>query len=90
MAGDEGFEPPIAEPESAALPLGQSPVFGWLQEVIISKVASTCQYDTLISVNNLNIQSAARDLAPRPASNLFNKNKVLHLVPILREKICPE
>ena len=25
MAGDEGFEPPIAEPESAALPLGQSP-----------------------------------------------------------------
>lgn len=26
MAGDEGFEPPIAEPESAALPLGQSPV----------------------------------------------------------------
>ncbi len=22
MAGDEGFEPPIAEPESAALPLG--------------------------------------------------------------------
>jgi DNA invertase Pin-like site-specific DNA recombinase len=28
MAGDEGFEPPIAEPESAALPLGQSPVQG--------------------------------------------------------------
>ena len=26
LAGDEGFEPPIAEPESAALPLGQSPV----------------------------------------------------------------
>ena len=26
MAGDEGFEPPIAEPESAALPLGQSPI----------------------------------------------------------------
>jgi hypothetical protein len=26
MAGDEGFEPPMAEPESAALPLGQSPV----------------------------------------------------------------
>ncbi len=26
MAGDEGFEPPIAEPESAALPLGQSPM----------------------------------------------------------------
>ena len=28
LAGDEGFEPPIAEPESAALPLGQSPVQG--------------------------------------------------------------
>ncbi len=27
VAGDEGFEPPIAEPESAALPLGQSPLF---------------------------------------------------------------
>ncbi len=26
MAGDEGFEPPIVEPESTALPLGQSPV----------------------------------------------------------------
>ena len=26
LAGDEGFEPPIAEPESAALPLGQSPL----------------------------------------------------------------
>ena len=33
MAGDEGFEPPIAEPESAALPLGQSP----LQRLIILK-----------------------------------------------------
>jgi hypothetical protein len=29
MAGDEGFEPPIAEPESAALPLGQSPMKLW-------------------------------------------------------------
>ena len=26
MAGDEGFEPPIVEPESTALPLGQSPI----------------------------------------------------------------
>ncbi len=26
VAGDEGLEPPIAEPESAALPLGQSPL----------------------------------------------------------------
>jgi hypothetical protein len=26
MAGDEGFEPPIVEPESTALPLGQSPM----------------------------------------------------------------
>ena len=25
LAGDEGFEPPIVEPESTALPLGQSP-----------------------------------------------------------------
>lgn len=25
MAGDEGFEPPVVEPESTALPLGQSP-----------------------------------------------------------------
>jgi hypothetical protein len=28
MAGDEGFEPPIVEPESTALPLGQSPLAG--------------------------------------------------------------
>lgn len=40
MAGDEGFEPPIAEPESAALPLGQSPLSRELQEVIIAKLAS--------------------------------------------------
>jgi hypothetical protein len=26
LAGDEGFEPPIVEPESTALPLGQSPL----------------------------------------------------------------
>ena len=26
MAGDEGFEPPMSEPESDALPLGQSPL----------------------------------------------------------------
>ena|GEM_PF-5678558 len=26
LAGDEGFEPPISEPESDALPLGQSPL----------------------------------------------------------------
>ncbi len=26
MAGDEGFEPPMPEPESGALPLGQSPL----------------------------------------------------------------
>ncbi len=32
MAGDEGFEPPIVEPESTALPLGQSPIanVAWL------------------------------------------------------------
>ena len=36
MAGDEGFEPPIAGPEPAALPLGQSPV--GLEDYSICKV----------------------------------------------------
>jgi hypothetical protein len=38
LAGDEGFEPPIVEPESTALPLGQSPLTAILPRGIILKI----------------------------------------------------
>lgn len=28
MVGDEGFEPPVPDSESGALPLGESPTYG--------------------------------------------------------------
>ena len=64
MAGDEGFEPPIVEPESTALPLGQSPIScfiipqSWVQ-VINYRIRLTSGEPVTTSM-----QTSLQELAP--------------------------
>ena len=61
VAGDEGFEPPIMEPESIALPLGLSPINDELAWLFYPVKGSECKLVLIIQI--ITLSPASHDVS---------------------------